>query len=332
MAIVRIHGTHNEISITIPDEYAREITTYDRVLLTSKQYIISDILQPSIDEKAMSMEVIDKPNVSYEMIGGLDNKLDEIINTVKISLSCPEELKEMGITPPNGILLHGKPGTGKTLIAKAIATNTNATFIKLTGSEVVQKYIGEGARIIRDLFRYAKENAPSVIFIDEIDAIGSCRNYNENGTMEVHRTMMQLLTEIDGFDSMHNVQVIAATNRIDSLDPALMRYGRFDRIINIPLPNKESRFDILKVHTKNICLSSDVTDTELMNIAENTDGFCGARLGYIIKEAGILAFGRGSKCIEMSDINQSWQKSITEENERVMVSSVQPDIPSSMYM
>ncbi len=230
--------------------------------------------------------ITDKPTISWENIGGLNEQINEIREVVELPLLEPELFKKVGITPPKGILLYGPPGTGKTLLAKAVATSAKCTFIEIVASELVQKFIGEGAKLVKDIFKLAGERAPSIIFIDEIDALAAERvDIGTSGEREVHRTMMQLLTEIDGFNSLDNVKIIAATNRFDILDQALLRPGRFDRLIEIPLPDKKARLDIVKIHAQSMNLS-DVDFNVLIN---NTDGFSGADLKALCTEAGYFA-------------------------------------------
>ena len=207
----------------------------------------------------------------------------------------------MGLTPPKGILLTGPPGTGKTMLAKAIANSTSATFLGLVGSELAQKYIGEGGRLVRELFDLAKEKAPAIIFIDEIDSIGSKRlDSSTSGDREVQRTLMQLLSEMDGFESTQNVKIIAATNRPELLDKALLRPGRFDRIIEIGLPDSSARNKILKILTNSMPLGKSI---KLKNIANKTEGFSGAELKALVMEAGIKAISEGQESVTESDFS-----------------------------
>ncbi|HIP34711.1 MAG TPA: AAA family ATPase, partial [Methanothermococcus okinawensis] len=214
--------------------------------------------------------------------------------------------EKVGIEPPKGVLLYGPPGTGKTLLAKAVAHETNATFIKIVGSELVKKFIGEGAKLVKDVFKLAREKAPSIIFIDEIDAIASRRTEAlTGGDREVQRTLMQLLAEMDGFDSRGDVKIIAATNRLDILDPAILRPGRFDRIIEIPAPGEEGRLDILKIHTRKMNLSKDV---DLTKIAKMTEGFVGADLKAVCTEAGMFAIRNKRDHVTMEDFINAVEK------------------------
>jgi proteasome regulatory subunit len=267
-------------------------------------------MSKSVDVRARVMELIESPNIDYDMIGGLKKQIDEVIETLELPLTNPELFTDVGVEPPHGIMLYGPPGNGKTLVAKAVAHRAKATFIRMSGSELVQKYIGEGARLVRDVFDMAREKAPSIVFIDEIDSVGSRRTYDgTTGSSEVNRTMVQLLAELDGFDARGDVKIVAATNRIDLLDPALLRPGRFDRIIEIPSPDAEGRKEILKIHTRNMKLE-DVDIDELVGM---TDGLSGAELKAIVTEAGMFVIRRKGKAVTMQDFKDSFNKMIIKE-------------------
>ena len=258
-----------------------------RVALNQRTFAIVNILPASYDPMVQKMELIERPTEKYEDIGGLEAQIQELKETVELPLLKPELFEKIGIDPPKGVLLHGAPGTGKTLLAKAVANETQAAFIRLIGSELVQKFIGDGARLVREIFEFARENAPSVLFIDELDAIGSRRiDLATSGDREVQRTLMQLLSELDGFNVRGDVKIIAATNRIDILDTAMLRPGRFDRIIEIPIPNAESRNDIFKIHTKGMNLKGDV---DINYLVQMTEGGSGADIKNICTEAGMFA-------------------------------------------
>ncbi|MEM4104389.1 MAG: AAA family ATPase, partial [Thermoplasmatales archaeon] len=232
----------------IPTE---KLTVGTRVALNKATLSVISVIPEAYDPAVVAAEISEKPSVTFDDIGALDQQIREIKEMVELPLLNPDIFRKVGIDPPTGVLLVGAPGTGKTLLAKAVAHNTNATFIRVVASELVRKYIGEGARLVRELFDLAKKKAPSIIFIDELDAIGSRRiDSSTSGDREVQRTLMQLLAEIDGFEPLGNVKLIGATNRPDTLDEALMRPGRFDRIIEIPLPSREGRIEILKIHTR----------------------------------------------------------------------------------
>ena len=266
----------------------------------------------NIEPSAMREVLVEVPNVRWSDIGGLDKAKQELMEAVEWPLKYPEVFNAANIKPPKGILLYGPPGTGKTLLAKAVANQTNATFIRVVGSEFVQKYIGEGARLVREVFQLAKEKAPSIIFIDEIDAIAAKRtNSDTSGDREVQRTLMQLLAEMDGFDPRGDIKIIGATNRIDILDPAILRPGRFDRIIETPLPNHEGRLAIFKIHTRSMKIDSDVDLNELASI---TEGASGADIKAIVTEAGMLAIRNGRTVVKMDDFIKAVEKVMKKQN------------------
>ncbi|MCX6708591.1 MAG: AAA family ATPase, partial [Candidatus Woesearchaeota archaeon] len=227
----------------------------DTVLAEQKNLTVVKKVQQSRRFDADKFVIVEKPNVSWEQVGGLKDQERDIKEVIELPLLKPELFRKVGIEPPKGILLHGPPGTGKTLLAKAVAASTKSTFIEIVGSELVQKFIGEGAKLVKELFQLAREKAPSIIFIDELDAIAAVRmDIGTSGEREVQRTFMQLLSEIDGFEPLANVKIIGCTNRKDILDPAIIRPGRLDRLIHVPLPNVEARQEIFKIHTKNMSL------------------------------------------------------------------------------
>lgn len=270
-----------------------------RVALNEHTMSIVKVYPDEKDIEVKAMEIEEKPDADYEDIGGLEKQIIEIKETVELPIKHPEIFEEIGIDPPKGILLQGPPGTGKTLLAKAVAKETNATFIKLVASEFVNKFLGEGARYVREVFELAREKTPAIIFIDEIDAIGTRRTESHTGgEKEVHRTLMQLLSELDGFDQRGDVGIIAATNRPDILDEALIRPGRLDRIIEVPLPNKESRYDILKIHTKKMKLDENL-DFDKLSIL--TEGLSGADLKAVCTEAGMFAIRSKRRKVTQKD-------------------------------
>jgi len=284
----------------------RKLRPNVRVALNQRTFAVVEILPQVEDPYIRGMEVIEKPNVTYRDIGGLEEQIKEIREAVELPLLEPELFNEVGIDPPKGVLLYGPPGCGKTLLAKAVAHETKATFIKVVGSELVRKYIGEGARMVKELFSLARRKAPSIVFIDEIDAIGGRRmDLSTSGEREVQRTMAQLLSEMDGFNPRGNVKVIAATNRIDMLDPALLRPGRFDRIIEVPLPNEKGRLEILKIHTRRMRISKEVS---LETLAKMTEGASGADIKAICTEAGMNAIREKRKCVKMMDFLKAIDK------------------------
>lgn len=286
-----------------------------RVALNQQTFNIVEVLPPEKDPLVSGMEIEGKPDISYEQIGGLSEQIIELKETVELPLIKPELFDKVGIEPPKGVLLYGPPGTGKTLLAKAVANETNATFIKIVASEFVKKYIGEGARLVREVFELATEKAPSIIFIDELDAVAAKRlNSSTSGDREVQRTLMQLLAELDGFDSRGDVGLIGATNRPDILDSALLRPGRFDRLIEIPLPSYESRLEILKIHTKRMSLAKDV---DIGMVANLTDGSSGADLKAICTEAGMFAIREEKEEIFMNDFMNAIDKVLGSDNEEI---------------
>ncbi|NJE54113.1 proteasome-activating nucleotidase [Thermococcus sp. 21S9] len=276
-----------------------------RVALDQRTMAIVELLPTEKDPSVLGFEVIERPRVTYKDIGGLDKQLQELREAIELPLKHPELFEKVGIEPPKGVLLYGPPGCGKTLMAKALAREVNATFIRVVGSELVRKFIGEGARLVHELFELAKEKAPTIIFIDEIDAIGAKRmDETTGGEREVNRTLMQLLAEMDGFDPRGNVKVIAATNRPDILDPALLRPGRFDRLIEVPLPDFRGRLEILKVHTRKMNLK----DVDLRIIAELTEGASGADLKAIATEAGMFAIRDRREYVTQDDFLRAVEK------------------------
>jgi proteasome regulatory subunit len=277
-----------------------------RVALNQRGSSIVEVLPDRVDPLVQLMEIVEKPSVYYSDIGGLSEQIQELREVVELPLKKPELFAELGIEPPKGVLLYGPPGCGKTLLAKAVATESNATFITLVGSELVQKYIGEGARLVRELFNYARKKAPTIVFIDEIDAIASRRlEIGTSGEREVQRTFMQLLAEIDGFKPLDRVKVIAATNRIDILDPALLRPGRLDRIIEVPLPSKSGRIEIFKIHLRRVKIKGAI-DYDLL--AEITEGFSGAEIKLAVVEAGYFAIREGRSYIVFQDLLKGVEK------------------------
>jgi proteasome regulatory subunit len=250
--------------------------------------------------------LVDKPTISWDDIGGLREQARDIQEVIELPLKKPELFKKVGIQPPKGVLLHGPPGTGKTLLAKAVASSTNSTFIEVVGSELVQKFIGEGAKLVKEMFQLAREKAPAIVFIDEIDAIGATRvDVGTSGEREVQRTFMQLLSEIDGFEPLDNVKIIGCTNRKDILDPAILRPGRLDRLIEVGLPDVEGRQDILNIHTAKMKLDKTVDMGQLIS---KTEGFSGAEIKAICTEAGYAAIRKDRTKITMTDFNEAIER------------------------
>jgi proteasome regulatory subunit len=309
--LLRQHGNNQEFITTAPPELMDKLQPNTRVAINNSLTIVR-ILDRSLDARAKIMELMEAPDVTYDQIGGLESQIQEIRETVELPLTNPEIFQEIGIEPPRGVLLYGFPGTGKTLLAKAVAHESKATFIHMSGSELVHKFIGEGAQLVRDIFHMARDKAPSIIFIDEIDAVGSIRTHDgTTGSAEVNRTMMQLLAEMDGFRSRGDVRIIAATNRIDILDPALLRPGRFDRIIEISMPNVEARYRILQIHARNM----KKLEVDLLEIAKKTEDASGADLKAIVVEAGMNALRRNSHTVELMDFEKSIKKVLGSEED-----------------
>ncbi len=277
-----------------------------KVALNQHTLAVVDIIPPTDEPMVGAMEIVESPEMDYDQIGGLDEQIQELVESVELPLKKPETFERIGIIPPKGVLLHGSPGTGKTLLAKAVANRTDATFIRVVGSELVQKYIGDGAKLVRDIFEMARKKAPSIIFIDELDAIATIRLNDTSGAdREVQRTLMQLLSEMDGFDSRGDVRIIAATNRPDALDPAILRPGRFDRVVKVPMPDIEARERIIKIHVGNMTISDDI---DFNRLAKLTDGSSGADLKAIATEAGMLAVRGDKRSVEMNDFLDAVEK------------------------
>ncbi|KAI8928352.1 P-loop containing nucleoside triphosphate hydrolase protein [Entophlyctis helioformis] len=278
----------------------------DLVGVHKDSYLILDTLPAEYDSRVKAMEVDEKPTEDYNDVGGLDKQIEEMVEAIVLPMTHRERFSNLGIKPPKGCLMYGPPGTGKTLLARACAAQTNACFLKLAGPQLVQMFIGDGAKLVRDAFALAKEKSPAIIFIDEIDAIGTKRFDSEkSGDREVQRTMLELLNQLDGFSSDDSIKVIAATNRIDILDPALLRSGRLDRKIEFPHPNEEARARIMQIHSRKMTVSAEVNFDEL---ARSCDDFNGAQCKAVCVEAGMIALRRGATEIRHEDFMEGIQE------------------------
>jgi len=301
---LRQQGNNQEYITHVSDELFSQLKPGTKVAVNNALSIVR-IVGNIFDSRVRVMELEESPDMTFDHVGGLEKEIEEVREAVEYPLTKPEIFARVGVEPPKGILLYGPPGTGKTLIAKAVAHEAKATFIRMSGSELVHKYIGEGAQLVRELFSLAREKAPTIVFIDEIDAVGSTRtNDGTSGSAEVQRTLMQLLAEMDGFDNRGDVRIMAATNRVDMLDPALLRPGRFDRVIAIPLPDKAGRSAILAIHSKKMTL----IDVDLDRIVEMTENATGADLQAICREAGMMAVRREAVGVSQDDFEKAVRK------------------------
>jgi len=308
-----------QIVVSAPSELtAIDLAPGTNVALNQQTFSIAEVLPVLEEPEVSALELIESTDVTYSEIGGLSDQLREIREVVELPLIKPEIFERIGIEPPKGALLFGPPGTGKTMIAKAVANKTNATFIRVVGSELVQKYIGDGAKMVHELFEMAQKRAPSIIFIDEVDSIASRRTDDTTSAdREIHRTLMQLLAEMDGFQHRSNVKIIAATNRLDILDPAILRPGRFDRMVFVPLPDAAGRESIFKIHSGRMTLSDKINFEELSKI---TDGASGADIKAIVTEAGMFAVRSEKLSIEKVDFLDAIDKVMnSKKNENLAV-------------
>ena len=304
-AIVSLSGEEFYVNIlSIVDKEQLELGC--NVLLRSNSHHIVGILADEADPLLNVMKVDKAPTETYGDVGGLEQQIREIKEAVELPLTHPELYEEIGIKPPKGVILYGEPGTGKTLLAKAVANETSATFFRVVGSELVQKYSGEGPKLVRELFRLANEHAPSIVFIDEIDAIGHKRIETSSwGHREVQRTMLELLNQLDGFDTNNEVKVILATNKIESLDPALIRPGRIDRKIHFPFPDNATKRRIFQIHTAKMNMDEDVNLEEFIMAK---DELSGADIKAITTEAGLLALRDRRKTVNQQDFRTAKEK------------------------
>lgn len=315
--LVKIHPEGKFVVDIDPKIKIEDIKPTTRVALKSDSYVLHKILPNKIDPLVSLMMVEKVPDSTYEMIGGLDKQIKEIKEVIELPVKHPELFEALGIAQPKGVLLYGPPGTGKTLLARAVAHHTDCTFIRVSGSELVQKFIGEGSRMVRELFVMAREHSPSIIFMDEIDSIGSTRmeSGSGGGDSEVQRTMLELLNQLDGFEPHQNIKVIMATNRIDILDSALLRPGRIDRKIEFPAPNEDARVDILKIHSRKMNLTRGIN---LRKIAEKMSGASGAESKGVCTEAGMYALRERRVHVTQEDFEMAVAKVMQKDSEKNM--------------
>ena len=299
-AIIRIpNGNQFQVEI---GKGCEKLVPGDTVLTEQKNLTIISKIPVTKKFNVEQFVIVEKPTTSWADIGGLDMQRREIQEVVELPLKKPALFKKVGIKPPKGILLHGPPGTGKTLLAKAVAASTNSTFIEVVASELVQKFIGEGAKLIKEMFELARKKSPAIVFIDEIDALASRRiEIGTSGEREVNRTFMQLLAELDGFKPLDNVKIIGATNRKDILDPAIVRPGRLDRLIHVPAPNYVGREEVFKIHSKDMKLET----FDILPIIDAMDDFSGAEVKAVCTEAGYFAIRENRVKIKKSDFQKA---------------------------
>merc|ERR1712110_87616 len=317
-----IDDNHAIVSTSVGSEHYVSILTWaDKdqlepgctVLLHGKVHAVVGGLGDDTDPMVTVMKLEKAPQETYADIGGLDTQVREIKEAVELPLTHPEYYEEMGIKPPKGVILYGPPGTGKTLLAKAVANQTSATFLRVVGSELIQKYLGDGPKLARELFRVADEHSPSIVFIDEIDAVGTKRyDSNSGGEREIQRTMLELLNQLDGFDARSDTKVIMATNRIETLDPALIRPGRIDRKIEFPLPDEKTKRRIFGIHTGKMTLAEDV---DLEEYIMSKDDLSGADIKAICTEAGLLALRERRMKVTQEDFKKAKENVLYRKNE-----------------
>lgn len=303
-AVIRVpNGNKFYVEIS---ESVNDLKPGDSVLVEQKNLTIVEKLSRVRKLEAEQFVIIEKPKIKWEDVGGLDHQVNEVKEVIELPLTKPELFEKIGIHPPKGILLYGPPGTGKTLLAKAVATSTNSTFIEIVASELVQKFIGEGAKLVKEIFKLARQRAPAIIFVDEIDALAAKRiDMGTSGEREVQRTFMQFLAEIDGFKNLGNVKIIGCTNRKDILDAAVIRPGRLDRLIEVPAPAKEGVKQIFAIHTRKMNLDKKI---DLEKIYKIMTGFSGAEIKAAITEAGYFAIRKNRTKILQKDLEEGVKK------------------------
>jgi len=313
---VQVHPEGKYVCDMDKSIHVTKLTPGTRVALRNDSYTLHVILPSNIDPLVSLMKVEKVPDSTFDMIGGLDQQVKEIKEVVELPIKHPELFDSLGIAQPKGVILYGPPGTGKTLLARAVAHHTDCCFIRVSGSELVQKYIGEGARMVRELFVMAREHAPSILFMDEVDSIGSARDSGGGGgggDSEVQRTMLELLNQLDGFEATNKIKVIMATNRLDILDQALLRPGRIDRKIEFPNPSEDSRVDILKIHSRKMNL---VRGIDLKKIASKMNGASGAESKAVCTEAGMFALRERRVHVTQEDFEMAVSKVMQKDSEK----------------
>ncbi len=318
-AIIRIPNG-NSFYVDLSQDLS-DLTPGDTVLCEQKNLTIIKKIPRTKRFDVEKFVILDSPNVKWTEIGGIKDQIEEIKEVIELPLKNPGIFKKIGIEPPKGVLLYGPPGTGKTLLAKAVAASTKSTFIEIVGSELVQKFIGEGAKLVKEIFQLAREKAPSIIFIDEIDALAATRmDVGTSGEREVQRTFMQLLAEIDGFKPLGNVKIIGCTNRKDILDPAVIRPGRLDRMIKVPIPDEDGVREIFKIYSKRMSLDKKIN---INRIIKGMDGFAGAEIKAVCTEAGYFAIRSNRGTIAEKDLIKAIAKVRLEDDDE--------DIPKHMF-
>eukprot|EP00730_Choanoeca_flexa_P018159 TRINITY_DN8813_c0_g1_i3.p1 TRINITY_DN8813_c0_g1~~TRINITY_DN8813_c0_g1_i3.p1 ORF type:complete len:412 (+),score=111.72 TRINITY_DN8813_c0_g1_i3:126-1361(+) len=317
--LVKVHPEGKYVVDLDKDIDVTKLSANTRVALRNDSYTLYKILPNKVDPLVSLMMLEKVPDSTYDMVGGLDKQIKEIKEVIELPVKHPELFEALGIAQPKGVLLYGPPGTGKTLLARAVAHHTDCSFIRVSGAELVQKYIGEGARMVRELFVMAREHAPSIIFMDEIDSIGSARMGSGGGSgggdSEVQRTMLELLNQLDGFEATQSIKVIMATNRIDILDSALLRPGRIDRKIEFPAPNEASRTQILRIHSRKMNLMRGIN---LRKIAELMPGASGAEVKGVCTEAGMYALRERRVHVTQEDFEMAVAKIMQKDSEKNM--------------
>jgi len=318
-----IDDNHAIVSSSVgPEYYVNVMSFVDKdqlepgcaVLTHNKVLSVVGLLADDVDPLVSVMKVEKAPLETYADIGGLEAQIQEIKEAVELPMTHPELYEDIGIKPPKGVILYGVPGTGKTLLAKAVANQTSATFLRVVGSELIQKYLGDGPKLVRELFRVAEDQAPSIVFIDEIDAVGTKRyDTTSGGEREIQRTMLELLNQLDGFDARGEVKVIMATNRIETLDPALIRPGRIDRKIEFPLPDVKTKRRIFTIHTSKMTLDASVN---LEEFVMSKDDLSGADIKAICTEAGMLALRERRMKVIQADFKKAKEKALYRKNDQ----------------